>query len=74
MHHRSHELAAFAHDSDAVVFLPKHATLSHHDEDPKEDIEDIVAGSHGREGGGVEKGEVWRFLMQPFTWISMLCR
>jgi hypothetical protein len=73
---RSHELAAFAHDSDAIVFLPKNTTLSHH-HDPKEAIH-VVEGDEERvvakENVVKWQGQAWRFLVQPFTWISMLCR
>lgn len=73
---RSHELAAFAHDSDAIVFLPKNATLSDH-HDPKEAInvvEEDEERSVAKENVVKRRGQVWRFLVQPFTWISMLCR
>jgi len=68
---RSHELVAFAHDSDAVVFLPKNVALSHHEEDVKGDV---VAEKEEVDKVEVWKSKAWRFLVQPCTWISMVCR
>ena len=69
------QLAAFAHDSDVAVFLPRDATLSH-EEEAKE-------GNAGANVDAVDKvakvgvrivDKAWHFLSQPFTWLSMLCR
>lgn len=69
---RSVQLAALAHDSDVAVFLPRNAIMSHH-EDSKESN---VAANDAVEvdKGGVRISQAWRFLTQPFTWLSMLCR
>ncbi|KAG0576855.1 hypothetical protein KC19_5G113400 [Ceratodon purpureus] len=69
---KSVQLAAFAHDSDVAVFLPRNATLSHHEEAK----EGNVAASDGVEVDrvGVWVSRTWQFLAQPFTWLSMLSR
>jgi hypothetical protein len=67
---RSVQLAAFAHDSDVAVFLPRNAPLSHHEEGK----EGNGAAHDGVEVDklGVRISQAWRFLAQPFTWLSML--
>ena len=75
---RSVHLAAFVHDSDVAVFLPRNVTMS---DDLKEDN---LTADDEMEVDKVDKvdklgneewiSQAWRFLAQPFTWLAMLSR
>lgn len=61
-------MGTFAVESDATVFLPK-------SEDPKEDNAYVEKSSKEEPAGAASWiSQQWQFLLQPFTWISMLCR
>lgn len=75
---RSSQLATFVLDSDANHFLLKHSVPSHLG-DPKAGV--IYIETNGKLEGDKVCGksswnarQAWSVLIQPFTWMAMLCR
>lgn len=57
-------MTSFADESDATVFLPKNSKEGN-----------VYVKKHGRDEEVKSWGsQLWHFLVQPFTWISMLSR
>lgn len=62
-------MTTFAVESDATVFLPKNFEY-----DSKEG-KNVYVNKHGRDEEVKSWGsQLWHFIVQPFTWISMLSR